>query len=31
MNKDIIFLINIIHDKQFKGGGNTLEGGMIME
>ena len=27
MNKDIIFLINIIHDQQFKGGGNTLEGG----
>lgn len=27
MNKDIIFLINITHNKQFKGGGNTLEGG----
>ncbi len=27
MSKDIIFLINIIHNKKFEGGGNTLEGG----
>lgn len=26
MNKNIIFLINIIHDKNFQGGGNTQHG-----
>ena len=27
MENNVIFLINIQHDKKFKGGGNTLEGG----
>jgi len=26
MSKNIIFLINIVHDKKFQGGGNTLNG-----
>jgi len=26
MSKNVIFLINIEHDKKFQGGGNTLTG-----
>jgi len=26
MSKNIIFLINVVHDKKFQGGGNTLNG-----
>ena len=26
MSKNVIFLINIKHDKKFQGGGNTLDG-----